>query len=575
MKLQRFTMRGRLLFHRVFLPLRRRPRGGILPQETSLANFDDRSAQWLALKSALQPANPSLPEVMAAISSFEQNQALALVENRTYTGDEVKVRRLRAYKDESAAWPPTKPEDHVAEQRRQARLLRDRFNPDFFYLRPAPPFPVDQRLSRSGPEPVCRNARPAWWFDQSRLDDFWLLRTLRMSSGGFPEAHNRKATELEALCGAAVNSDQETNGMPLGVLGAMMGLKHKQMKCTLVSCHLLVRGGDWRAPGMLCRTPRRFALKFWEGAAVARSGGEAAPQRKLGVSPFDPRLAPVEVGPELLRLHAESSIADHLLRADSETWASREQEGRQEELAHLQQQARHLEEASVSTAMRLSAQSRRLQTLRGETRRAEEGMESWECEAEAMGARKPSEEGPSLDELRVTQAMLEVEEADLLSLCRGFQSAAPELKSQAAALSARARDLEVRSETNVEEAQHLVEMQMAQRGSIQRLQEEVREVSTLYYANNMRFDLAEAVLVQRHKKAKANARAIKAEMRTVWQRWLRRFNKAKRKTAAARAKVTDAGFQAPSESELSSLSDFGHDLARAPRALSATCEGKG
>ena len=65
------------------------------------------------------------------------------------------------------------------------------------------------------------------------------------------------------------------------------------------------------------------------------------------------------------------------------------------------------------------------------------------------------------------------------------------------------------------------------------------------------------VLVQRHKKAKANARAIKAETRTVWQRWLKRFNKAKRKTAAARAKVTDAGFQAPSESELSSLSDFG------------------
>ncbi|CAE7476177.1 unnamed protein product, partial [Symbiodinium natans] len=35
----------------------------------------------------------------------------------------------------------------------------------------------------------------------------------------------------------------------------------------------------------------------------------------------------------------------------------------------------------------------------------------------------------------------------------------------------------------------------------------------------------------------ANARAIKAEMRTVWQRWLKRFTKAKPKAEAARAKV--------------------------------------
>mmetsp|Transcript_100609 Transcript_100609/g.139801 ORF Transcript_100609/g.139801 Transcript_100609/m.139801 type:complete len:85 (-) Transcript_100609:5-259(-) len=76
---------------------------------------------------------------MAAISSYEQSQALALVEDRTYTGDEVKARRLRAYKDESATWPPTAPENHVTEQRRQARLLRDRFNPDFFHLRPSLP----------------------------------------------------------------------------------------------------------------------------------------------------------------------------------------------------------------------------------------------------------------------------------------------------------------------------------------------------------------------------------------------------------------------------------------------------
>ena len=63
-------------------------------------------------------------------------------------------------------------------------------------------------------------------------------------------------------------------------------------------------------------------------------------------------------------------------------------------------------------------------------------------------------------------------------------------------------------------------------------------------------------LVQRHKRAKANARAIKAEMRTVWQRWLKRFTKAKRKAEAARAKVSDAGFQDISDSEISSLSGF-------------------
>ena len=63
-------------------------------------------------------------------------------------------------------------------------------------------------------------------------------------------------------------------------------------------------------------------------------------------------------------------------------------------------------------------------------------------------------------------------------------------------------------------------------------------------------------LVQRHKRAKANARAIKAEMRTVWLRWLKRFTKATRKAEAARAKVSDAGFQDISDSEISSLSGF-------------------
>mmetsp|Transcript_21608 Transcript_21608/g.40687 ORF Transcript_21608/g.40687 Transcript_21608/m.40687 type:complete len:87 (-) Transcript_21608:59-319(-) len=76
---------------------------------------------------------------MALISSFEKTSALALVQEDAFQGDELKVMRLRAYKEESNAWPPVQQDSKTMEQKRQARLFRDKFNPDFFHLRPSLP----------------------------------------------------------------------------------------------------------------------------------------------------------------------------------------------------------------------------------------------------------------------------------------------------------------------------------------------------------------------------------------------------------------------------------------------------
>mmetsp|Transcript_68594 Transcript_68594/g.108018 ORF Transcript_68594/g.108018 Transcript_68594/m.108018 type:complete len:86 (+) Transcript_68594:62-319(+) len=70
------------------------------------------------------------------LSTYERKQ-VAVVQDGFY-GDDLKAMRLRTYKTESSSWP-VKEESKALEQRRQARLFRDRFNPDFFYLRPSLP----------------------------------------------------------------------------------------------------------------------------------------------------------------------------------------------------------------------------------------------------------------------------------------------------------------------------------------------------------------------------------------------------------------------------------------------------
>mmetsp|Transcript_84652 Transcript_84652/g.202902 ORF Transcript_84652/g.202902 Transcript_84652/m.202902 type:complete len:88 (+) Transcript_84652:64-327(+) len=70
------------------------------------------------------------------LSTYERRQVVA-VDQGDYHGDDLKAVRLRAYKNASSAWPARPEDSFYLEQRRQARLFRDRFNPDFFYLRPS------------------------------------------------------------------------------------------------------------------------------------------------------------------------------------------------------------------------------------------------------------------------------------------------------------------------------------------------------------------------------------------------------------------------------------------------------
>eukprot|EP00439_Symbiodinium_sp_Y106_P058041 s255_g8.t1 len=203
--------------------------------------------------------------------------------------------------------------------------------------------------------------------------------------------------------------------------------------------------------------------------------------QRLGLGPFSlpSDSAGGEVATELRLLLEEASIADDLLRADGESAALQQQEGQQEELRRLREEVRHLEESSMHASKELCAQSRRLESLRGALGEAQASSSVWESEAAVMKATPAAEEGPSLDELWVTQAMLEAEEADLIALCQSRQRATRELRAEAAALEACARDLESRSEANVEEADQLCEMELAQQGSIQRLRDEIHEVRVL------------------------------------------------------------------------------------------------
>jgi len=74
--------------------------------------------------------------MVAPLSTYEKRQ-VAEAQERFSDGDDLKAVRLRNYKTESSAWPVKAEESKALEQRRQARLFRDRFNPDFFHLRPS------------------------------------------------------------------------------------------------------------------------------------------------------------------------------------------------------------------------------------------------------------------------------------------------------------------------------------------------------------------------------------------------------------------------------------------------------
>mmetsp|Transcript_89491 Transcript_89491/g.109526 ORF Transcript_89491/g.109526 Transcript_89491/m.109526 type:complete len:87 (+) Transcript_89491:74-334(+) len=75
--------------------------------------------------------------MVSPLSTYERRQVVVVKEG-IYSGDDLKAERLRTYKAESSSWP-VKEESKALEQRRQARLFRDRFNPDFFHLRPSLP----------------------------------------------------------------------------------------------------------------------------------------------------------------------------------------------------------------------------------------------------------------------------------------------------------------------------------------------------------------------------------------------------------------------------------------------------
>lgn len=77
--------------------------------------------------------------MVAPLSTYERRQVVPVQQDGINGGDDVKAVRLLFFKTESSAWPVKSEDSKGLEQRRQARLFRDRFNPEFFHLRPSLP----------------------------------------------------------------------------------------------------------------------------------------------------------------------------------------------------------------------------------------------------------------------------------------------------------------------------------------------------------------------------------------------------------------------------------------------------
>eukprot|EP00931_Biecheleriopsis_adriatica_P081783 TRINITY_DN55124_c0_g1_i1.p1 TRINITY_DN55124_c0_g1~~TRINITY_DN55124_c0_g1_i1.p1 ORF type:complete len:112 (+),score=31.04 TRINITY_DN55124_c0_g1_i1:51-338(+) len=82
-----------------------------------------------------------------AFSSYERAELRDLKQEDEYesalhhSGDDVKAMRLQRYKEESSNWPPAPEgaESKEYERLKQQKLLRDKFDPDHFHLRPTLP----------------------------------------------------------------------------------------------------------------------------------------------------------------------------------------------------------------------------------------------------------------------------------------------------------------------------------------------------------------------------------------------------------------------------------------------------